>query len=86
MSKRLILAAVLSGVLASGCSEQASNNTMTTEVRQSTLEVTVPANGEVIAAKSTIMTVPAGARGPQTIAWLLAENSQVKSGGRDCQV
>lgn len=64
----------------SGCSDQSKNNIMTVEVKQSELSVSVPAKGEVVAATSTVMSVPGSARGPQTVSWLLPENTIVKKG------
>lgn len=77
---RLIVQLMLLLLFVTACSDAPPNNVMTIEVKQAALTVQVPAKGEVIAAKSTVMSVPAQARGPQTVAWLIPENTRVKKG------
>ncbi len=62
------------------CSEAPSNGFLTVGVQQRSLKIAVPAKGEVIAAQSTVMSVPGHAHGTQTVSWLLAENTLVKKG------
>lgn len=78
MSRYLLLVLSLAGLIA--CSEAPQSSVMTVDVKQTSLNIEVPAKGEVIAAKSTVMSVPPGSRGPQTVAWLLPENTLVKKG------
>jgi multidrug efflux pump subunit AcrA (membrane-fusion protein) len=85
VKKRLLL---LAGIIAFttglsqlwGCSEESEAEVITATVKNTTLRIEVPAKGEVVAAHSTVMSVPSNAQGPQTIAWLMAENSTVKKG------
>ena len=81
MSKYLSIGLIAAlAMLLSACSEEPEQQVMTVNVNQTELSIQVPAKGEVIAAKSTVMSVPPGARGPQTVAWLIPENTQVKKG------
>lgn len=63
-----------------GCAEKMTQEILTVEVKNSELNVAVPAKGEVISAKSTLMSVPVGGRGTKTVSWLMPENSIVKKG------
>ena len=75
-----LLLSVIGISLLAGCSDANKSTVMTVDVKQSELNIVVPAKGEVIAANSTVMSVPGSARGPQTLAWILPENSVVKEG------
>ncbi|GAA0357605.1 hypothetical protein GCM10009092_22270 [Bowmanella denitrificans] len=50
------------------------------EANQQTLSVVVPASGELFAARSEMVTAPAFRNGPQSLAWLAPEFSQVSKG------
>jgi multidrug efflux pump subunit AcrA (membrane-fusion protein) len=50
------------------------------EVNRQNLSIIVPAKGELFAAKATAISAPMSNRGPQNIAWLAPEFSQVKKG------
>lgn len=67
-------------LLCAACSDSSKPQVMTIEVKQNQLAIEVPAKGEVVAANSTVMSVPGSARGPQTLAWIMPENSPVTEG------
>ncbi len=50
------------------------------QVKQQQLSVTIPAKGELFAAKATVISAPISRNGMQNIAWLAPEYSQVKKG------
>ncbi|MCJ8268876.1 MAG: efflux RND transporter periplasmic adaptor subunit, partial [Psychrosphaera sp.] len=76
----IALAVALGASSLSGCSDNSKSLSMTVEVKLNVLSIEVPAKGEVVAANSTVMSVPGSARGPQTVSWLMPENSLVKKG------
>jgi multidrug efflux pump subunit AcrA (membrane-fusion protein) len=63
-----------------GCSDAPVTDVITVAVKQHSLEIKIPAKGEVVAAQSTVMSVPSNAQGPQTVSWLMPENTTVKKG------
>ncbi|MBT1065855.1 efflux RND transporter periplasmic adaptor subunit [Bowmanella sp. Y26] len=69
----------LTSLLLVACSEE-SNQIPLYEAQRQTLSVIVPASGELFAAKSEALTAPAFRNGPQSLAWLAPEFSQVKKG------
>ncbi|MEW6991813.1 efflux RND transporter periplasmic adaptor subunit [Colwelliaceae bacterium 6441] len=76
--KRILAASLLSIVVAS-CSEQ-DNAPLLYEVEMQDFSVKVPAQGELFAAKATVISAPMGRRGAQNISWLAPEFSRVKKG------
>jgi HlyD family secretion protein len=77
MKKLMIATAVM---LLWGCNEQGDNGVLTMEVGRSHFEVTIPARGELEAKSATPVSVPGGLRGPQSLAWILDNFSEVKAG------
>lgn len=80
MRLAVLLACLLAVAALGGCSDKNLDPVITVRVKAASLHIAVPAKGEVVAAHSTVISVPGNARGPQTLAWLLAENSVVKKG------
>lgn len=82
LALRMLLRVLLLGLTSqfSGCSDNPGEDVLMGTVKAGSLKIAVPAEGEVVAAQSTVMSVPSNAQGPQTVAWLLAENSLVKKG------
>ena len=64
----------------SACSQQASDGVLTMDVSRADFNVNIPAIGELEASQSTSVIVPTGLRGPQSLAWILDNFSQVKAG------
>lgn len=62
------------------CSQQASDGVLTMDVSRADFNVEIPAVGELEASQSTSVIVPTGLRGPQSLAWILDNFSQVKAG------
>ncbi len=62
-----------------GCSSAGKDAAVIT-IQKETFEITIPAFGELDAVKSTPIMPSPQVRGPQTIAWLVPENSRVKAG------
>ncbi|WDE06953.1 HlyD family efflux transporter periplasmic adaptor subunit [Thalassomonas viridans] len=62
-----------------GCGES-QQNTNLYRVQQQRFEIKIPARGELFAAKATVISAPMGGNGPQNLAWLAPEYSQVKAG------
>ncbi len=75
-----VILALLVAVVLGGCADSDESEILTVAVSKQVLSVEVPSKGEVVAAKSTKMSVPGGMRGSKTLAWLLPENSVVKKG------
>ncbi|MGI2261254.1 efflux RND transporter periplasmic adaptor subunit [Shewanella sp. GXUN23E] len=75
------LAAMLAVILGLGaCSDEHRNDVLTMEVDSIAFEVTIPALGELEASQSTPVSVPTRSRGPQSLAWLTDNFSEVKAG------
>ena len=75
------LAIVISALLLTACSEPAEVDAqLTYTVKTASFKNYVEAKGELIAATETVISTPASSRGPQTLAWLMPEYSQVKKG------
>ncbi|MDB2385909.1 HlyD family efflux transporter periplasmic adaptor subunit [Shewanella sp.] len=82
-NKRTVLGVTLSSLLliaTTGCSQQKSDGVLTLEIAASDFKVDIPASGELEAANSTTVTVPSGLRGPQSLAWIMDNFSNVKAG------
>ncbi len=62
-----------------GCSE-AQKKPLLYQVKEQQFFIEVPAQGELFAAKSTVISAPRSRYGAQTIAWLAPEFTQVKAG------
>ena len=72
------LAIVISALLLTACSEPAEVDAqLTYTVQKAPFKNYVAAKGELIAATETVISTPASSRGPQTLAWLMPEYSQV---------
>lgn len=67
-------------VFLTACSQQSQDGVLTMDVQRGDFNVDIPAIGELEASQSTAVTVPTGLRGPQSLAWILDNFSQVKSG------
>jgi multidrug efflux pump subunit AcrA (membrane-fusion protein) len=76
--KNLFFVSLLSLVII-GCSEQ-EDAPLLFEVKSQDFFVNVPAEGELFAAKATVISAPQGRRGAQNISWLAPEFSRVKKG------
>ncbi|WDD97655.1 efflux RND transporter periplasmic adaptor subunit [Thalassomonas actiniarum] len=75
---RLALLSLL-GISLTGCGQSSKSDNLYRVEKQS-FEIKVPAEGELFAAKATVISAPMGGRGPQNLAWLAPEYSQVKAG------
>lgn len=75
--KNILLA--ISLLIVVGCEERASVPLLYTVIEKP-MTVTVPAKGELFAAKATNISAPMTRRGMQNIAWLAPEFTQVKKG------
>ena len=64
----------------SACSQQNVDGVLTMEVERADFTVDISAVGELEASQSTAVTVPTGLRGPQSLAWILDDFTQVKAG------
>ncbi|MCE9678918.1 HlyD family efflux transporter periplasmic adaptor subunit [Shewanella sp. AS1] len=71
---------MMTSALLSACSQQQTDGVLTMVVRQGDFSVEIPAVGELEASHSTAVTVPNGLRGPQSLAWILDNFTQVKAG------
>ncbi|MGO2373643.1 efflux RND transporter periplasmic adaptor subunit [Pseudoalteromonas sp. KG3] len=72
---------LLAILVLTGCApDNTVQNALTYTVNKHQFETVVEAKGHLIAANETIITAPASSRGPQTLAWLMPEYSQVKKG------
>lgn len=72
---------LLAILVLTGCGpDNTVQNALTYTVNKHQFETVVEAKGHLIAANETIITAPASSRGPQTLAWLMPEYSQVKKG------
>ncbi|WP_064791639.1 efflux RND transporter periplasmic adaptor subunit [Shewanella woodyi] len=81
LNRNLVKSSVLIAMLAlSGCSQQASDGVLTMDVQRADFTFDIPAAGELEASNATAVTVPSGLRGPQSLAWILANFTQVKAG------
>ncbi|WP_076409350.1 efflux RND transporter periplasmic adaptor subunit [Shewanella sp. UCD-KL12] len=67
-------------LLLSACSQQSNDGVLTMDVTRASFAVDIPAVGELEASQSTAVTVPTGLRGPQSLAWILENFSEVKAG------
>ena len=76
-SRAMVLLAFM--VLVSGCT-QAPLTPNLYRVEQRSFEIKIPAEGELFAAKATVISAPVSGNGPQNIAWLAPEYSTVKKG------
>lgn len=76
--KKLMMATAV--MLLWGCSEQGDSGVLTMEVERSHFEVTIQARGELEAKSATPVSVPSVLRGPQSLAWILDNFSEVKAG------
>lgn len=79
---RQILACVfvVSAIALSGCGGADNGGVLTVEVNRSDFKVDIPASGELEASNSTTVNVPTGLRGPQSLAWIIDNFSEVKAG------
>lgn len=75
--KKLMIATALIALV--GCGEEAPTHLLYT-VENQPLMVSVPAKGELFAAKATNISAPMTRRGMQNIAWLAPEFTRVKEG------
>ncbi|WP_041411422.1 efflux RND transporter periplasmic adaptor subunit [Shewanella pealeana] len=73
-----VLAAAALGLTA--CGDSGSAGVLTVEVNRSDFKVDIPASGELEASNSTTINVPTGLRGPQSLAWIIDNFSDVKAG------
>ncbi|ACJ29619.1 Membrane-fusion protein, putative [Shewanella piezotolerans WP3] len=83
INKRTVIGAVVSSfllVIMMGCNQQKSDGVLTLEIVAADFKVDIPASGELEAANSTTVTVPSGLRGPQSLAWIMDNFSNVKAG------
>lgn len=80
MKLKIFSYAILTLVLV-GCSKAPEQkNALVYEVAKSEFATVIKAKGHLSAANETTIVAPTGSRGPQTLAWLLPEYSQVKKG------
>jgi len=78
ISKNSLIVSLFSLAI-TGCSGQ-KEMPLLYEVTQQDFIVSVPAKGELFAAKATVINAPMSRQGPQNIAWLAPEFSHVKQG------
>ncbi len=71
---------LLATLALSACSDPATNGVITFEVERADFKVDIPASGELEASNSTTVNVPTGLRGPQSLAWIIDNFSNVKAG------
>ncbi|GGZ20282.1 MULTISPECIES: efflux RND transporter periplasmic adaptor subunit [Shewanella] len=64
----------------SGCQPSGNDGVLTMTVSRGEFQVNIPASGELEAAQSTPVVVPTGLRGPQSLAWIQNNFTQVKAG------
>jgi RND family efflux transporter MFP subunit len=75
------LAAVgLAGLMLSGCFGGSTDDVETLRIQRSDFEITLRAEGELRAARSTVIRPPAGSHEPRTISWMAPNHSAVKKG------
>ncbi|WP_206484162.1 HlyD family efflux transporter periplasmic adaptor subunit [Thalassotalea sp. G2M2-11] len=74
--KKLIVVCLV--ILSLGCEQQ--RTPMLYQVQEQPFAITVPAKGELFAAKATVISSPVSRGGVQNIAWLAPEYSMVKKG------
>ncbi len=78
--KKLVLFSILACIIGiTGCGGSEKDAAVIT-MQKETFEIVIPAFGELDAVKSTPIMASAQVRGQQTIAWMIPENSQVKTG------
>ncbi|MEC4725788.1 hypothetical protein HWQ46_09555 [Shewanella sp. D64] len=77
---RLKAAILIACLTVSACSQQNIDGVLTMEVQRADFKVDIRAVGELEASQSTAVTVPTGLRGPQSLAWILGNFTQVKAG------
>ncbi|MCG9696451.1 HlyD family efflux transporter periplasmic adaptor subunit [Shewanella sp. Isolate11] len=77
---RVVAISLLSVLALTACSQQQQDGVLTMEVGSRDFNVEIPATGELEASQSTAVTVPIGLRGPQSLAWILDNFTQVKAG------
>ncbi|MGI2855118.1 efflux RND transporter periplasmic adaptor subunit [Shewanella algae] len=75
----LIMQALIALAL-SGCQPSSNDGVLTMTVSRGEFQVNIPASGELEAAQSTPVVVPTGLRGPQSLAWIQNNFTQVKAG------
>ncbi|MEZ9199274.1 efflux RND transporter periplasmic adaptor subunit [Shewanella sp. 10N.286.54.B9] len=63
-----------------GCGQSKTDGVLTLEIKATNFNVDIPATGELEASNSTSVNVPSGLRGPQSLAWILPNFSDVKKG------
>ena len=81
MKTSFALSLIVTALFISGCSkEHEIQNALTYTVSEHSFKTEVEAKGHLIAANETLIVAPASSRGPQTLAWLMPEYSQVKKG------
>ncbi|WP_281558551.1 efflux RND transporter periplasmic adaptor subunit [Thalassomonas sp. RHCl1] len=78
VGSRLTLLSLL-GISLTGCGQSSKSDNLY-QVHKQNFEIKVPAEGELFAARATVISAPMGGRGPQNLAWLAPEYSQVKAG------
>ncbi|MCL2916636.1 efflux RND transporter periplasmic adaptor subunit [Shewanella litorisediminis] len=78
--KRLMLLPLLPMALLVGCQESTETAVLTMKVSRSDFKVEIPARGELEAKSATPVSVPGGLRGPQSLAWILDNFSEVTAG------
>ncbi|QFU22370.1 HlyD family efflux transporter periplasmic adaptor subunit [Shewanella eurypsychrophilus] len=77
---KLISAGLLLLLTLTACSQQSQDGVLTMNVTRGDFNVDIPALGELEASQSTSVIVPTGLRGPQSLAWILDNFSQVRAG------
>ncbi|MEM5550899.1 efflux RND transporter periplasmic adaptor subunit [Pseudoalteromonas neustonica] len=81
MKIRFVLSLITTALILSACSkENKVQNELTYTVSTHSFKTEVEAKGHLVAANETLIVAPASSQGPQTLAWLMPEYSQVKKG------
>ncbi|MCL1068294.1 HlyD family efflux transporter periplasmic adaptor subunit [Shewanella olleyana] len=62
------------------CNDSNNDGVLTLEVTRGDFKVDIPAVGELEASQSTMINVPSGLRGPQSLAWIMDNFNPVKAG------
>ncbi|MBV7317110.1 efflux RND transporter periplasmic adaptor subunit [Shewanella sp. NIFS-20-20] len=71
---------MMCAAILTACNEAPTQSILTMTVERQDFQVSVPAEGRLEASQSTFVSVPSSLRGPQSLAWILPNYTQVKAG------
>lgn len=79
--RQIMSLCLVTAFLMTGCSKAPEQkNALVYQVQENEFKTVIEARGHLTAANEITIVAPAGSRGPQTLAWLLPEYSEVKKG------